>query len=269
MPERLAFLGRNAPFPQARVVILGVPWERTVSWRGGPGQGPAAIRLASDSIEFFSAHFRKDLRNLEICDLGDIDPYRATEEVLAEEEKEVGRILRAGKNPVVLGGEHTVAIPAVRAAAQLGPLQVLALDAHSDLRQEYLGLRVCHATALRRISEIADELVIVGARSFFGEEIEEPFFSNPQDFPARLRPELPLWITLDLDALDPSLCPGVTNPEPGGLSYPEVIEIFRKLRGFRILGLDLVELAPPYDPSVVSAITAAKLVLEAIAAFWA
>jgi len=111
-----------------------------------------------------------------------------------------------------------------------------------------------------------ERTVIVGARSFFGGEVEEPVFADLQEFAARLDREAPLWLSVDLDSLDPSLCPGVTNPEPGGLSYREVIEVFRALRGFNVVGMDVVELAPPYDPSGVTAITAAKLVIEALCA---
>lgn len=268
MPQRLSFLGTNLAYSSARVVILGVPLERTTSWRGGQAQGPNAIRSASDSIEFFSHHFRKDLRDMGIADLGDLDPYRAFEEILAEEEAEVEKILRDGKIPVVLGGEHTVVVPAVRAARKFGPLQVLALDAHSDLRDEYLGLKLCHASALRRAGEVAENLVIVGARSFFGPDLDEPFFASLKDFPEKLRPDLPVWLSVDLDAFDPSLCPGVTNPEPGGLSWSEFIQILQKLQGFRVLGMDLVELAPIWDPSGVSAVCAAKILVESIAALW-
>lgn len=268
MTQRLSFLGTSLSYPEARVVILGVPLERTTSWRGGQAQGPNAIRSASDSVEFFSHRFRKDVRDAKIADLGDLDPYRSIEEILSEEEAEVERILRDGKIPIVLGGEHTVVIPAVRAARKFGPLQVLALDAHSDLREEYLGLKVCHATALRRTSEIVENLVIVGARSFFGPDLEEPFFATLQDFPEKLRPDLPLWLSVDLDALDPSLCPGVTNPEPGGLSWMDFLEVLQELRRFRVIGMDLVELAPVWDPSGVSAVCAAKILIETIAALW-
>jgi agmatinase len=268
MPQRLSFLGTNVPYEEARVVILGVPLERTTSWRGGQAQGPNAIRSASDSVEFFSAIFKKDVRDAKICDLGDLDPYRSLEEILAEEEGEVERILRDKKIPVVLGGEHTVVIPAVRAAHKFGSLQVLALDAHSDFREEYLGLKVCHATALRRVREIAENLVIVGARSFFGPDLDEPCFIRLKEFPKRLRPDLPIWFSVDLDFLDPSLCPGVTNPEPGGLSWPDFLGILRELRGFQVIGMDLVELAPIWDPSGVSAVCAAKLLIETIAALW-
>ncbi len=269
MPQRLSFLGTNLPYEEARVVILGVPLERTTSWRGGQAQGPNAIRSASDSVEFFSAIFRKDVREARICDLGDLDPYRSVEEILAEEEVEVERILRDGKVPIVLGGEHTVLIPAVRAARKFGPLQVLTLDAHSDLREGYLGLKICHATALRRAWELVDNLVVVGARSFFGADLEEPCFATLSNFSGKLQPDLPLWLSVDLDFLDPSLCPGVTNPEPGGLLWPDFLAILKELRRFRVLGMDLVELAPPWDPSGVSAVCAAKILIEAIAALWA
>lgn len=269
MPQRLSFLGTNLSYAEAKVVVLGVPLERTASWRAGQAQGPNAIRVASDSVEFFSAHFKKDVRDAKIGDLGDLDPYRSVEEILAEEEVELTRILKGGKIPVVLGGEHTVVVPAVRAAKKCGPVQLIALDAHSDLREEYLGLKICHATALRRAKEIVDNMVIVGARSFFGPELAEPVFVHPQGLLGKLHPALPIWLSIDLDALDPSLCPGVTNPEPGGLSWMEVIGVIRALQKFKVIGMDLVELAPPWDPSGVSAVCAAKLLIEAIAAFWA
>lgn len=264
----LRFLGLETPFAEAEVAILGVPLERTVSYRGGPAQAPTAIRAASDSIELYSRIFDCDLGEVGVCDLGDVDPHASLGEMLSTAESAVGRILAAGKGAVVLGGEHTVALPSVRAAAVRGPVQVVALDAHTDLRNAYGGHEVAHATVLRRLTEIASRLVIVGARSFFGGEVEEPFFAAPDEIADWLDPKVAVWLTLDLDVLDPSLCPGVTNPEPGGLTYHDVIGIYRMLSGFPVVGMDVVELAPPFDPSGVSAITAAKLVLEAIAAFW-
>ena len=267
-PRPLQFLAADLPLDEAKVAILGVPLERTVSFRGGPAQAPAAIRLASDSVESYSAIFRADLADIGLCDLGDLDVHLPLAQVLTSLGQEVARLLKSEKFVVVLGGEHTVTLGAVRgAAAALGAVQLLALDAHSDLRDEYEGERICHATVLRRCREMAERLVIVGARSFFGGEVDEPVFADPQEFAARLDRKRPLWLSLDLDALDPSLCPGVTNPEPGGLSYREAIEVFRVLRGFNVVGMDLVELAPPYDPSGVSAITSAKLMIEAICAF--
>ncbi|HIP99578.1 TPA: agmatinase [Candidatus Bipolaricaulota bacterium] len=263
----LSFLAAERPCQQAKAVILGVPLERTVSYRGGPAQAPAAIRLASDSLESYSAIFRADLVDIGVCDLGDLQVHLPLAQVLSSLGQEVSRLLKSEKFVVVMGGEHTITLGVVRGAvAALGEVQLLALDAHSDLRDEYEGERICHATVLRRCREVAERTVIVGARSFYGGEVDEPVFADRREFAARLERKRPLWLSLDLDALDPSLCPGVTNPEPDGLSYRDVIEIFRTLQGFNVVGMDVVELAPPYDPSGVTAITAAKLVIEAICA---
>ncbi|NOX44544.1 MAG: agmatinase family protein [Caldiserica bacterium] len=268
-PRPLRFLSADYPLEDSRVVILGVPLERTVTFRGGPAQAPSAIRYASWSLESFSAISRRDLSGVGLCDLGDLDTERSLGEILGTLEEEISGLVRAGKRPVVLGGEHTVTLGCVRGAkAALGKLQLLVLDAHSDLRDEYLGERISHATVARRAGEAVDGLLIVGARSFVGPELSEPFFIPLDELPRALDKGLPVWLSLDLDVLDPSLCPGVTNPEPGGLSYHEVIGAFRALRDFEVVGLDLVELAPPFDPSGVSAITAAKLLIEAILALW-
>lgn len=268
-PKPLRFLSADSPPRDCRVAILGVPLERTVTFRGGPAQAPSAIRYASWSLETFSALSRRDLSDVDLCDLGDLDTERSLGEILGALEAEISGLVRAGKRPVVLGGEHTITLGCVRGAkGALGRLQLLVLDAHSDLRDEYLGERISHATVSRRAAEVVDRLVIVGARSLFGPELSEPFFAEPEEIPERLSPDLPVWLSVDLDVLDPSLCPGVTNPEPGGLPYRRVTEILESLRGFPVVGMDLVELAPPFDPSGVSAITAAKLVIEAILLLW-
>ncbi|MGC9530113.1 MAG: arginase family protein [Candidatus Bipolaricaulaceae bacterium] len=264
------FLAADRPLSQARVAILGVPLERTVSFRGGPAAGPAAIRAASWSVEEYSVLSNRHLSQVGVCDLGDVDCDRPLGQILADVQAQVGRLLKDGRKAVLLGGEHTLTLGAVRGVkGALGGVQLLAMDAHSDLRDTYRGERVSHATVLRRASEVAHRLAIVGARSLFGGEVGEPFFAGPEEVPELLSPDAPVWLSLDLDALDPALCPGVTNPEPGGLSYREVIELLRRLRPLPVVGMDIVELAPPFDPSGVSAICAAKLVVEAICGLWA
>lgn len=268
-PKPLRFLCADTPLERSDVVILGVPLERTVTFRGGPAQAPSAIRYASWSLESFSAFSRRDLSQVALCDIGDLETERSLGEILDELQNEISKLIEHGKHPVVLGGEHTVTLGCAKGAKRAkGALQLLVLDAHSDLREEYLGERISHATVSRRAGEVADRLLIVGTRSFFGPEISEPVFATPEEIPAKLSQDLPVWFSLDLDVLDPSICPGVTNPEPGGLSYRDLMEILRALRGFEVVGMDVVELAPPFDPSGVSAITAAKLVIEAIISFW-
>jgi len=266
--QSLRFVGADALPGEARAAIVGAPLERTVSFRGGPAQAPTAIRAASASLETYSHIFRRDLADLGVADLGDVDCEAPLEEALTRVLSAVEDVLRAGAAPVVLGGEHTITLPSVQAAARRGALQLVALDAHSDLRDTYRGERVSHATVLRRSTEVVQALHIVGARSLYGGEVDEPCFVAPEGLSRKLFPDVPIWLSIDLDALDPGQCPGVTNPEPGGLGYLDVIEILRLLRGKPVVGMDIVELAPPFDPSGVSAVCAAKLVIEAICALW-
>lgn len=267
-PAPARFVGAHGDLSRARVVILGAPLERTVSFRGGPAQAPAAIRSASPSLETYSHLFGNDLDQVGVADVGDVDCEAPLLEALDRIEQAVADVLGRKQVPIVLGGEHTVVLPAVRAAASQGPVQILALDAHSDLRDTYRGASISHATVLRRCREIAHSLHIVGARSLFGGERHEPHFIHRDALPEALHPHIPIWLTLDLDVLDPGQCPGVTNPEPGGLAYLDVIDVFRALRGRTVVGMDVVELAPPFDPSGVSAICAAKLIIEACCALW-
>ena len=270
-PSPVRFLGSGGDCASARAVILGVPLEETLSYRGGTAQAPFAVRAASESVESYSAIFGMNIARVGLCDLGDLDCQGGVEEALGEVGAEVRRLLREGKRVVLIGGEHTLTLGAVRGAREaLGRVQLLALDAHSDFRDEYEGRRVCHATTLKRCSEVADRLVVVGARSFYGGEVEEPIFKGLHEFADCLDPEVPLYISLDLDVLDPSECPGVTNPEPGGLRYWDLVGVFEEIRGrgLNVVALDVCELSPPFDPSGVSAICAAKLVVEAVAAFF-
>jgi len=271
----MRFLAASFPPEGADVVILGIPFEATETWRKGPALAPDAIRYASDSVESFSAIFGEDLVNLKIGDAGNLGCPQSLEEALHLVEKSVAKYFCRGQKVLIFGGEHTITLPALKAACSaFGDVQLLVLDAHSDLRDEYLGLRVSHATVTRRCSEVASRVVLVGARSFYGGEFEllgkgKVFSASLQDFTSYLEQGIPIYLSLDLDVLDPSQCPGVTNPEPGGMGYWDIIEVFRKLRGkFKVVAMDIVELAPPYDPSYVSAVCAAKLAIEGIIAFW-
>ncbi|HIE08947.1 MAG TPA: agmatinase [Armatimonadetes bacterium] len=269
-PVPFKFLGAESNYQSAQVVIIGVPLERTLSYRGGTSQAPLAVRVASDSVESYSAIFRVDIARLGLCDLGDLECEGGIDRALAEVEEVVRCSLRDGKRLVLIGGEHTLTLGALRGIrSALGGVQLLALDAHSDFREEYEGQKVCHATTLRRCSEVADRIVVVGARSFYGGEVGEPIFRGVHDFAEALDPGLPLYLSVDLDVLDPSNCPGVTNPEPGGLDYWDIVEVFSLLRGgFKVVALDVCELSPPFDPSGVSAICAAKLIVEGVAALF-
>lgn len=265
----MRFLGTGG-VDNARIVIVGAPFENASSYRKGSALGPAAIRRASQSIEGFSAIFNADLQDVALGDAGDLALSDQVEEALAQIADAVEHHLRAGRNIVVLGGDHSITIGAVAGVRRVFPdVQVAVLDAHSDWRDSYEGNRYSHACTVRRLWEMVDGRVwVAGTRSFVGNEDRNRYVSI-DELPQKLDPHRPTYLSVDLDALDPSLCPGVGNPEPGGLRYEQVITLFQTLQGFRMVGMDVVELHPIYDPAEVSAVTAAKLVQEGILAFWA
>lgn len=256
---------------EPEVMLFGVPLEATESFRGGTRFAPRAIREASRSVESYSRIFGKDITQVPLADLGDV----VLSGDVAGDLEQVAGLVRGwasdGKRVVMLGGEHTATLGVVRGILRvLNKLQVVVLDAHSDFREEYLGLSLSHATVCRRLCDMGVLVGVAGVRSFFGGEGEEfeGFLCQLEDLPSRLDPKRPLYLSIDLDALDPSLCPGVSNPEPGGISYAQVLELFRSLRRFDVVGLDVVEGCPPCDPSGATMVVAAKLVQEGIAAFW-
>ncbi len=253
----------------AKVVILGAPFELASSYRKGSALAPAAIRRASQSIESYSAIFRSDLKNVALGDLGDLTLSGKIEEAIPQIADAVETHLKAGRKIVVLGGDHSVSIGVVAGARSIfSQLQVAVLDAHSDWRDSYNGSKYSHACAIRRICEMVEGKVwVAGTRSFVGNE-DWSKYVTVEELTQKLEPSCPTYISIDIDALDPSFCPGVGNPEPGGLRYEQVIALFQALRGFNIVGMDIVEVHPPYDPAEVTAVTAAKLVQEGILAFW-
>jgi agmatinase len=254
----------------SRIIILGAGMENTASYRSGSSLGPAAIRRASQSIESYSAVFNADLGDLALGDGGDfLFNDECTEKILEQIAHGVEQLSRGGCRVVVLGGDHTITVGVVRGLRRTNPdLQVVVLDAHSDWRDSYNGSCFSHACTVRRLHELVDGQVwVAGTRSFFGGE-DPAQYVTLEELVNKLDVHRPIYLSIDLDVLDPGFCPGVGNPEPGGLTYWEVIHLFNKLRKYKIIGMDVVELHPPYDISEVSAVTAAKLVQEGILAFW-
>jgi agmatinase len=263
------------PHPRPAAVIIGAPYDATATYRRGAAAGPAAIRWASDSIETYSPAQQRDLDELTVTDGGNLD--------LAGLEPDA-MIARVGATvagvaglPCVLGGEHTVTVGAVSAMAQRHPdLAVVVLDAHLDLRDDYEGQRLSHATTVRRIEDLVgpDRIVMLGARSGTRAEWERSTSlahcgaagSVPtavwQAIAAR-----PLYFSVDIDGFDPSLAPGTGNPEPLGLTVDDFITIASVLRQGRVVGCDVVEVSPPFDPSGQTSMLAAWLVREMLLAF--
>ncbi len=254
------------------ICLFGAPFDSTASFRPGARFGPAAIREVSDSLETFSPVQAADLEEVSFMDKGDLElPFGDPDPALELIEKATQDILTAGKLPFLLGGEHLVSLGAVRAAARVYPgLKVIHLDAHADLRDDYLGMKLSHATVMRRVLDLlgTDSVRQIGVRSCTGQEHETvaKLRSSPEQIVLWAGAN-PCYLTCDLDILDPSVLAGTGTPEPGGLMFNELTTILISLiTRLRIVGLDVVELAPKIDPSGVSSVVAAKVVRECLIA---
>ncbi len=254
-------------------IICGIPYEKTESFRGGAGLAPSIIREFSHSLESYSIISGRDLGDINIFDVGDLDvSHLQPEEMVREVEALVGSFPFAF--PILFGGEHTITLGAIRALAKrFSPLYVISLDAHPDFRSSYEGKTICHATVMKRVSEIVgkERLLFLGLRTATSEEWQELkscYIVSPQPitFPSELK-DKPLYISLDIDVLDPSCAPGTGNPEPGGWSFEELLSFLLSLKGYNVVGLDIAEVSPPLDPSGITSVSAAKIARETLLLF--
>ena len=281
-PADPRFIACRPPYPDARIVLFGIPFEGSVNLRTGADSGPRDLRLASDSIETYSPALERDLEDLGMADLGDCELGAGTpRERLARAREEVRGIWRPGLRIVMLGGDHTATLPVIEVLAPAIPdLRILQLDAHPDLREEFLGERYNYASAMARVMDVVapERVYQVGMRTGAREEYRR---NAPHLYPAHtvhpieavrhLVAELtrhPLYVTIDVDVLDPSEAPGTGAPEPCGLSASELIEIVKLLEGCAIVGMDLMEVAHALDPSGRTGITASWILREAILRWW-
>ena len=267
---------------EAQIVFFGIPFEGTVNLRKGADRGPLDLRLASDSIETYSPALGTDLEDLAMADLGDCElPDGSPRSQLEAARQEIRRFWRPGLRPVMLGGDHTATLPVIEVLAAAVPdLRILHIDAHPDTREEFLGERFCYASAIARVMEVVppERVFQVGMRTGSREEFERRlpnFFPvtaiAPGDAVRKILPELrrhPVYVTIDIDVLDPSEAPGTGSPEPGGLRVPEVVELIRLLQGCEVLGTDLVEVAHAHDPSGRTGIAGSWILREAILTWW-
>jgi len=279
-PNIMNFIAAEADFDEARAVIFGAPFDGTTSFRPGTRFGPGAIRAESDGIETYSPYQNKDLEDIAVFDSGDLLlPFGNTEAVLEEICARTAEILEAGKMPVMLGGEHLVTLGAVRAMVQKYPeLHIIHFDAHADLRDDYLGERLSHATVIRRCHDLLGDGRIhqFGIRS--GERAEWDFAFAHTDFHPfnvkdvldvvlALGSDVPVYVTLDLDVLDPSLFCGTGTPEAGGVFFQDLEEALLALEALNVVGFDMNELSPHYDASGVSTAVACKVLREMLLAY--
>ncbi len=267
---------------EAQIVFFGIPFEGRVNLRKGADRGPLDLRLASDSIETYSPALGRDLEDLAMADLGDCElPDGSPRAQLDAAKQEIGRFWRPDLRPVMLGGDHTATLPVIEVlAAALPDLRILHFDAHPDTREEFLGERFNYASAMARVMEVVppERVFQVGMRTGSREEFErrQPNFfpvttHAPKDAVRTILPELrrhPLYVTIDIDVLDPSEAPGTSSPEPGGLRVPELVELIRLLQGCQVVGTDLVEVAHAHDPSGRTGIAGSWILREAILTWW-
>ena len=273
-PNPLTFLGCDAPWDTARIALLGVPFDGTTSFRPGTRFGPSAMRGESFGMETYSPYCDRDLTEAQVFDAGDLElPFGDPARVLTLAQASVSQLLAAGKVPFVLGGEHLVTLGALRAMVERYPdLCILHLDAHADLRADYLGEPLSHACVLRRAWELVGDGRIhqFGIRSGTREEfafaqvhtqLHRFNLSGWEETLAALQGR-PVYLTLDLDVLDPSAFPGTGTPEAGGIPFTALLDAVLCLHRVRLVGCDVVELSPHYDASGASTAAACKITRE-------
>lgn len=271
-----AFMGCEAAFEDAQVVLLGAPFDSTTSNRPGARFGPRAIRQESFGLETYSPWLDLDLTDVHMMDAGDLElPFGDCQGAKEVIHAGVAEVLGAGKTPFLLGGEHSVSLGAVEAALEKhADLFLIHFDAHTDLREDYLGLRFSHASVIRRCWDLLGDgrIAQFGIRSGLREEFQwakthtqlQTFDFTGLDMLVRdLREKgTPVYFTLDLDVLDPGMLPGTGTPEAGGVSYRELMTAVQLVCSTNVVGCDVVELAPMLDSSGVSTATACKVVRE-------
>jgi len=272
------FSGSQSAYEEADYVILGVPLDLTSTYRSGARFAPLAIREASQNIETYSFRAEIDIEDLKLHDLGDLHVAGDVDETLRRLELVVRDILGADKIPVAIGGEHTITLGVVRGVG--GKVAVVSFDAHLDLRNEYMGRSFSHTTFMRRLEEQVkpEKIVEIGTRAVCREEldyakkagidfltVQQIRRDGPEKAAKRINESLAdhekVYLTIDMDVLDPAFVPAVQNPEPDGLHTDTFLHILGKVCDSRVVAFDLVEVAPLYDQGI-TAIQAAKTMFE-------
>ncbi len=273
------FLCCNAPYETVKTVIFGAPFDSTTSYRPGTRFGSRAIRQESYGLESYSPYQDRDLLDCAIFDSGDLElSFGSVGAALADIEERAEAILSDEKRPFLLGGEHLVTLGAVRAAVRRWPeLHILHFDAHADLRDDYLGAKLSHACVLRRCWELVGDgrIYQYGIRSGDREEFHwgkthvftHRFDLNGLSEAINALSSKPVYFTLDLDVLDPSVFPGTGTPEPGGVDFNTLREAVTEVCGqLNVVACDVNELSPHYDQSGASTAAACKIVREMLLA---
>ena len=277
------FSGFQKPFEKAEYIVLGVPFDVTSTYRTGARFAPNAIRQASLNIETYSFRTGLDVEDLKLHDLGDLHISTDTKKTLERIALVIKEVIEAGKTPVTIGGEHTITLGIMKGLEnKASKTALVSFDAHLDLRDEFMGLKLSHTTFMRRINEEVKpaKIIEVGTRAICKEELayakkaEIEFFTTQQirnegneSIIKKLKEKLAkyksIYLSIDMDVLDPAYAPAVQNPEPEGLETHNLLDILCNVCDKRVVGFDVVEVAPNYDYGV-SAIQATKVVFEVL-----
>lgn len=268
------FIGFESSFEDAEVVLVGAPFDGTTSYRPGTRFAPMAIRTESYGLETYSPYLDMDLEDYKLCDVGDIEfPFGNTVEALKSIHNVISEIVEEDKKPLLVGGEHLVSLPVVEALAEKYPdLHIVHFDAHTDLRDDYMGEKLSHATVLKRIwDSVGDgKIYQFGIRSGTKEEfvwaeshtyLEKFSVDTLKEKILELK-DKPIYLTIDLDVLDPSVFSGTGTPEPGGIIMKELLGALVSMKALNFVGADVVELSPHYDQTGVSTAVACKVIRE-------
>ena len=277
-PNIETFIGCDNSYEESKIVLFGAPFDSTTSFRPGTRFASKAMRSESFGIETYSPYQDGDLEDFAVFDSGDLElPFGNTQRVLDQIEEHTAEILKDGKIPCMIGGEHLVTLGAMRAVVKQYPdVHIIHFDAHADLREDYLEERFSHATVLHRVWDLVGDGKIFqfGIRSGDRSEFvwaKDHVFTNKfnlhglKEIVDQLK-EKPVYFTLDLDVLDPSVFPGTGTPEAGGVSFQELLEAMIQVSHLNIVGFDVNELSPVYDQSGSSTAMACKVLRELLIA---
>lgn len=274
------FIGCDSTYEEADIVLYGAPFDSTTSFRPGARFGSSAMRHESFGLETYSLYQDKDMEDVSVCDTGDLELcFGSAEAALYDIEDRASQILKDGKLPILIGGEHLVTLGAVRAVYKEHPdMHIIHFDAHADLRDDYLGAKLSHACVIRRCHDLVGDNRIHQFCIRSGERAEFQFAADHTDMHpfnfnglAELVAELketgaPVYFTIDLDCLDPSAFPGTGTPEAGGVTFMELLQAILLVSQTNVVAADVNELAPMLDISGVSTATACKVLRELILA---
>lgn len=268
------FIGCESEYKESGIVLFGAPFDSTTSYRPGTRFASRAMRSESFGIETYSPYQDRDLSEVRVFDGGDLElPFGSPSRTLAQIEGFTENILKDQKIPCMIGGEHLVTLGALRAAVKRYPdLRILHFDAHADLRDDYLGETLSHASVMRRAWELTGDgrIFQFGIRSGDREEFvwgkdhvhtRKFTFEDLRETVEKLKNQ-PIYLSIDLDVLDPSAFPGTGTPEAGGVSFPELLEACLLASRCHVVAFDLCELSPPIDASGASTALACKLLRE-------